>query len=85
MQPIVIDEKTEFDYKVPLSPSDGNLIGINQQNGMVNLLFYQVRKQTGNHLDKIDITGAVLMSIDDLKKYRDAISENLDNYKNREK
>ena len=85
MQPIVIDEQTQFDYKVPLSPSDGNLIGINQANGMVNLLFYQVRKQTGNHLDKIDITGAVLMSVDDLTKYRDAITENLNNLKNREK
>jgi hypothetical protein len=85
MNQIMIDENTSMDYKVPLSPSDGNLIGINQTNGMVNLLFYQVRKQTGNHLDRIDITGAVLMSVQDLEKYRDAISENLENYKKREK
>lgn len=82
--PIQIDDDTEMNYHVPLAPCDGTLVAINP-NGMVNLLFYQVRKVTGEHLDKIDITGAVLMTTEDLENYRDAINENLDNIKNREK
>jgi len=80
-----IDDNTEFNYLVPLAPSDGNLIGI-AANGTVNLLFYQTRKQTGEHIDKVDVTGAVLMtSITDLENYRNAINETLDQYKKSEK
>jgi len=80
-----IDDNTDFEYKVPLAPSDGNLIGIGP-NGAVNLLFYQTRKQTGEHIDKVDVTGAILMSsVDDLEKYRDAISETIDQYRKNEK
>lgn len=80
-----IDENTEFDYKQPLAPSDGNLIGIGP-NGSVNLIFYQTRKQTGEHIDKVDVIGAILMpSVEDLEKYRDAISETIEQYKKSEK
>ena len=80
-----IDDNTDFNYTVPLAPCDGNVIAVNPANGMANILFYQTRKITGEHIDKIDITGAVLMNIADLEKYRDAITENLENIKNREK
>lgn len=83
--PLQIDDNTELNYQVPLSPTDGSLIFVNTDNGMANLLFYQVRKQSGEHIDKVDITGAVLMSVEDLKNYRDAITENLENIKHREK
>jgi hypothetical protein len=80
-----IDDNTVFNYTVPLSPSDGNLIAVNTANGMANVLFYQTRKMTGDHVDQVDVIGAILMSITDLEKYRDAITENLENIKNREK
>lgn len=73
-----------MNYKVPLSPCDGTILTVNQ-NGMVNLLFYQVRKASGEHIDKVDVTAAVLMNVQDLENYRDAINENLDNFKKREK
>ena len=82
--PLLIDDDTEFNYQVPLSPTDGTMVFVNSENGMANLLFYQVRKQTGEHIDKVDVTGAVLMSVEDLKNYRNAISENLDNIEKRE-
>lgn len=50
-----IDENSDINYKVPLSPCDGTIVAINP-NGMVNLLFYQTRKMTGDHIDKADIT-----------------------------
>jgi hypothetical protein len=80
-----IDDSTDFNYMVPLSPTDGSLVFINGESKMANLLFYQVRKQTGEPIDKIDVTGAVLMSLEDLKNYRDAISENIEATENREK
>ena len=52
---------------------------------MVSLTFFQTRKQTGDHIDRVDVIGAILMSVEDLEKYRDAITENLENLKNREK
>lgn len=82
--PIQIDDDTDFNYLVPLAPSDGNLIAINNASGVVNLLFYQVRKQTGDHIDKVDVTGAVLTSVKDLHKFRDAITENLEQIENQE-
>jgi len=82
--PLQIDNDTDMNYKVPISPCDGTIVAINP-NGMVNLLFYQVRKATGEHIDKVDITGAVLMNVQDLQNYRDAINENLDSLKKREK
>ena len=75
---IHIDDNTDINYTVPVSPSDGNIIAINKKNDRVNLIFYQARKQTGDHLDKVDVIGAILMNIEDLKKYRDAINENLE-------
>jgi hypothetical protein len=83
--PLQIDDNTQFNYTVPLAPTDGTLIGVNPVNKMVNLLFYQTRKQTGDHVDKVDVIGAILMSIEDLKNYRDAITENLENLEKREK
>lgn len=80
-----IDNETDFNYLVPLSPSDGNIVAINQESGVVNLLFYQVRKQTGEHIDKIDVTGAILTNVEDLRKFRDAITENLEQHETREK
>lgn len=81
-----IDESTDFNYKVPLSPNDGNLIGINNQSGMVNLIFYQTRKQTGEHIDKADVIGAILMhNIQDLKNFRDAMGDAISQYEKREK
>ncbi len=79
-----IDDSTEFNYLVPLSPSDGNLVAVNNTNNIVNLLFYQVRKQTGDHIDKVDVTGAILMNVEDLRKFRDAITENLAQLDSRE-
>lgn len=79
-----IDENTDMNYQVPLAPCDGTLVAITP-NGMVNLLFYQMRKNTGEHIDKMDVTGAVLMTVQDLENYRNAINENLENIKNREK
>ncbi len=79
-----IDDSTEFNYLVPLSPSDGNLVAVNNTNNIVNLLFYQVRKQTGDHIDKVDVTGAILMNVEDLRKFRDAITENLAQLDDRE-
>jgi hypothetical protein len=79
-----IDDNTDFNYLVPLAPSDGNLVAINHENGLVNLLFYQARKQTGDHIDKVDVTGAILMNVKDLKRLRDAITENLEQHENRE-
>lgn len=83
--PLQIDDNTDFNYLVPLSPTDGSMVFVNAENGMANLLFYQVRKQTGEHIDKVDVTAAVLMSVEDLKNYRNAITENLDNLEKREK
>ncbi|MFI5271013.1 MAG: hypothetical protein ACHQT9_03150 [Candidatus Saccharimonadales bacterium] len=80
-----IDDETDFNYLVPLSPTDGSLVFINGDSKMANLLFYQVRKQTGEHIDKIDVTGAILMSLEDLKNYRNAISENIEATEKREK
>ena len=79
-----IDENSDINYKVPLSPCDGTIVAINP-NGMVNLLFYQTRKMTGDHIDKADITWAVLMNVKDLRNYRNAINENLENFKEQEK
>lgn len=79
-----IDNDTEMDYKVPSSPCDGTIVMLNP-NGMANLLFYQIRKVSGEHIDKVDVTGSVLMSLQDLENYRDAINENIENFKNREK
>jgi hypothetical protein len=82
---IQIDENTDFDYKVPVTPSDGNLVGISQQ-GIVNLTFYQTRKQTDDHIDKADVIGAILMSnVDDLKNFRDALTDVIDQFEKREK
>jgi|GEM_PF-2884249 len=82
--PLQIDDNTDMNYKVPLSLCDGTLIAINE-NGMANLLFYQMRKISGEHVDKIDVIGAIAMNTQDLENYRDAINENLKNVKNREK
>ena len=83
--PLQIDDKTDMNFMVPVSACDGTLISISPEAGLVRLMFYQVRKATGEHLDKIDVTGAVMMNVQDLENYRDAINENLDNIKNKEK
>lgn len=85
MQPLQIDQNTDINYLVPLSACDGTLIGANVATGMANLIFYQTRKLNGSHIDKVDVIGAVGMSIKDLEQFRDAITENLDSLKNREK
>jgi hypothetical protein len=79
-----IDQDTDMNYMVPTAPCDGTIVMLNP-NGLANLLFYQVRKATGEHIDKVDVTGAVVMSLQDLENYRDAITENIENFKNREK
>lgn len=76
--PLHIDDNIEFDYKVPFSPADGNIIGINRQNGSANIIFYQIRKASGDHIDKADVIAAILTNIEDLTKFRDAITENLE-------
>jgi hypothetical protein len=73
-----IDDNTEFNYMVPVSPADGNLIAINRQSGASQLVFYQVRKQSGEHIDKVDVIAAIAMGVEDLRRYRDAITENLE-------
>jgi hypothetical protein len=85
MNPLQIDENTDMNYLVPMSPCDGTIISINSTNNAAQLLFYQIRKQTDNHIDKVDITGAILMDTKHLERFRDAITENLETIKNREK
>lgn len=74
-----------MNYLMPVAPCDGTLIGINTANGMANLIFYQTRKQTGSHIDKMDVISAIVMNVHDLEQFRNAITENLSNVKNREK
>lgn len=74
-----------MNYLTPVAPCDGTLIGINLTNNMANLVFYQTRKQTGSHLDKVDVISAIVMNVHDLEQFRNAITENLDNVKNHEK
>ena len=84
--PIQIDDNTEFNYLVPTSPMDGNIIGINNQNGSANVVFYQIRKQTGQHIDKVDVISSIsIANIDDLRNFRDAVSEAIDQFEKQEK
>ena len=83
---MAIDDNTEFNYMVPISLSDGNMIFLNPKSGAVNLIFYQNRQMTGGHIDKLDVVAAVYMaSVNDLKEYRKAIDGIIKEYEQKEK
>ena len=85
MNPLQIDESTKINYQVPVIMQDGNLISLSD-NGAGNLGFYQIRKVTGNHIDELDIVASIYVAnVEDLKNYRDTLSQVIDNYEAREK
>jgi hypothetical protein len=85
MQPLQIDESTKMNYVTPVLMQDGNLISLTE-NGAGNLSFYQIRKVTGNHIDELDVVASIhVANVEDLKNYRDTLTQVIDNYNVREK
>jgi hypothetical protein len=84
MGPLQIDENTKMNYVTPVAVQDGNLISLNE-NGVGNLAFYQIRKVTGSHIDELDIVGSFhVANVQDLKNYRDTLTQVIDNYEKQE-
>lgn len=72
-----------LNFSVPIVASDGNVVVVTNE-GLVNLLFFQMRGQNGNEL-KADVVAAVrLHTLQELKNFRDAITETLQKHENKE-
>ena len=80
MQPSNLD----LNYIVPTVTADGNAVFINE-NGVPTLVFFEARKQDENGM-KADVVAAVrIASIHDLEHFQQAITDTIQQHKNREK
>ncbi len=74
---------SDLKFKTPIVASDGNFIMINND-GIVNLLFFQMRGSTNNR-PGADVVAAVrLHNVTELKNLVKTIQDTIDKHENRE-
>jgi len=73
-----------LNYQGPIVASDGNSIFISEQ-GPSTLIFFQVRKQTGNNIEADVVAGIRFHNLDELKQLQKNIEETIKKHESREK
>jgi len=65
-----------LNYQSPIVASDGNSIFISEQ-GPATLVFFQVRKQTGNDIEADVVAGVRFHNIEELKQLKQNIEDTI--------
>lgn len=78
-----MDNNLNLKFKTPIVASDGNTLSINE-NGPVNILFFQVREQLPNGINADVVAAVRLHSLQELKTLQKLIAETIKKYENRE-
>jgi hypothetical protein len=73
----------QLNYKSPVVASDGNIVMINEQ-GIANLLFFQIRQQTDLETSADVVAGVRLNSLDELKQLQQVIGDTIKQHESRE-
>jgi hypothetical protein len=63
--------------------SDGNIVMINEQ-GITNLLFFQIRQQTDQETSADVVAGVRLNSLSELKQLQQVIADTIKQHESRE-
>lgn len=73
----------QLDYKMPVVASDGNIVMISEQ-GIANLLFFQIRQQTDQATSADVVAGVRLNSLAELKQLQQVIADTIKQHESRE-
>lgn len=74
---------SDLKFKTPIVASDGNFVMINND-GIVNLLFFQMRGSSNNRPGADVVAGVRLHNLQELKNLVKTIQETIDKHENRE-
>lgn len=73
----------KLNYKQPVVASDGNIVMINEQ-GIANLLFFQIRQQTDVETSADVVAGVRLNGLDELRQLQQVIADTIKQHETRE-
>lgn len=73
----------QLNYKNPIVASDGNIVMINEQ-GIANLLFFQIRQQSDQETSADVVAGVRLNSLGELKQLQQIIADTIKQHESRE-
>jgi len=73
----------QLNYKNPVVASDGNIVMINEQ-GVANLLFFQIRQQTDQETSADVVAGVRLNGLSELRQLQQVIGDTIKQHESRE-